>query len=60
MGHLLKIKYVYSRENVNKNEHFSSNKWPIYTHDNASAKFNTNSDEADNSVKAEKGSFIFL
>jgi hypothetical protein len=31
-------------------EHFSFNKCPIYTHDGASAKFNTNSHETDNSV----------
>jgi hypothetical protein len=30
-------------------EHFSFNKCPIYTHDGASAKFNTNSQEMDNS-----------
>ncbi len=30
--------------------HFSFNKCPIYTHDGASAKFSTNSDETDNSV----------
>ncbi len=30
--------------------HFSFNKCPIYTHDGASAKFNTNSQETDNSV----------
>ncbi len=31
-------------------EHFSFNKCPIYTHDGASAKFSTNSQEMDNSV----------
>jgi hypothetical protein len=31
-------------------EHFSFNEFPIYTHDGASAKFNTNSHETDNSV----------
>ncbi len=31
-------------------EHFSFNKCPIYTHDGASAKFTTNSQEMDNSV----------
>ncbi len=31
-------------------EHFSFNKCPVYTHDSASAKFNTNSQEADNSA----------
>ncbi len=31
-------------------EHFSFNKRPIYTHDGASAQFNTNSHEMDNSV----------
>jgi hypothetical protein len=30
-------------------EHFSFNKCPIYTHDGASAKFSTNSQEMDNS-----------
>ncbi len=30
--------------------HFSFNKCPIYTHDSASAKFGTNSQETDNSV----------
>jgi hypothetical protein len=30
--------------------HFSFNKFPIYTHDGASAKFSTNSQETDNSV----------
>ncbi len=30
--------------------HFSFNKCPIYTHDGASAKFGTNSQETDNSV----------
>ncbi len=32
-------------------EHFSFNKCPIYTHDGASAKFNTNSHETDNSER---------
>ncbi len=31
-------------------EHFRFNKCPIYTHDGASAKFSTNSQEMDNSV----------
>ncbi len=31
-------------------EHFSFNKCPIYTHDGASAKFSTNSQEMDNSA----------
>jgi hypothetical protein len=31
-------------------EHFSFNESPIYTHDGASAKFSTNSQENDNSV----------
>ncbi len=30
--------------------HFSFNKCPIYSHDGASAKFSTNSQETDNSV----------
>jgi hypothetical protein len=30
--------------------HFSFNKYPIYTHDGASAKFSTNSQETDNSA----------
>ncbi len=30
--------------------HFSFNKCPIYTHDGASAKFSTNSQETDSSV----------
>jgi hypothetical protein len=47
MEHLLKIKCVDSRVNVHN---FSFNKSPIYTHDNASAKFSTNSHESDNSV----------
>ncbi len=33
-----------------ESEHFSFNKCPIYTHDGASAKFSTNSQEMDNSV----------
>ncbi len=33
--------------------HFSFSKCPIYTHDGASTKFSTNSQETDNSV--EKG-----
>jgi hypothetical protein len=36
--------------------HFIFNKCPIYTHDGASAKFSTNSQETDNSVIV----FIFL
>ena len=32
-------------------EHFSFNKFPIYTHDGASVKFSTNSDEMDNSAE---------
>jgi hypothetical protein len=31
-------------------EHFRFNKCPIYTHDGASAKFSTNSQEKDNSA----------
>jgi hypothetical protein len=31
-------------------EHFSFNKCPIYTHDGASAKFTTNTQEMDNSA----------
>jgi hypothetical protein len=31
-------------------EHFTFNKCPIYTHDGASAKFSTNSQELDNSA----------
>ncbi len=31
--------------------HFIFNKYPIYTHDGASAKFSTNSHEMDNSVE---------
>ncbi len=33
----------------------SFNKWPIYTHDGASDKFNTKSQEMDNSVANERG-----
>ncbi len=33
-------------------EHFRFNKCPIYTHDGASAKFSTNSQEMDNTVGA--------
>jgi hypothetical protein len=33
-------------------EHFRFNKCPIYTHDGASAKFSTNSQEMDNSVRS--------
>jgi len=46
MGHLLKIKCVDSRVNV-QCAHFILNKGPIYTHDCASAKFSTNSNETD-------------
>ncbi len=35
-------------------EHFSFNKCAIYTHDGASAKFNTNSQEMVNSVHTKK------
>ena len=31
-------------------EHFRFNKCPIYTHDGASSKYSTNSQETDNSV----------
>jgi hypothetical protein len=48
MGHLSKIKCVDSRGEC---EHFSFNKCLIYTHDGASAKFNTNSHKTDNSVE---------
>ncbi len=36
--------------------HFSFNKNPIYTHDSASAKFSTNSQETDNSVVSKNPS----
>ncbi len=36
-------------------ENFSFNKCPIYTHDGASAKFNTNSHETDNVVTSRLG-----
>jgi len=52
MRHLLKIKCVDSRVNVN--EHFSFNKCPINTPDGASAKYSTNSHETDNSVHCKK------
>ncbi len=48
----MKIKCVDSRVNV----HFRFNKCPIYTHDGASAKFSTNSQEIDNSVDVFKNS----
>ena len=51
MEHLLKIKCVDSRVNVHN---FSFNKSAIYTHDDASAKFSTNSHESDNSVQVKK------
>ncbi len=35
--------------------HFIFNKWPIYTHDGASAKFSTNSQETDYSVARNNG-----
>jgi hypothetical protein len=38
-------------------EHFRFNKCPINTHDGASAKFSTNSQEMDNSVRV---CFVFL
>ncbi len=38
--HLLNVKSAHSRTDVHV--HFSSNKYPIYTHDGASAKFGTN------------------
>ncbi len=44
-------------------EHFSFNKCPIYTHDGASAKFSTNSQEMDNSEWAKQArrlSIIFV
>ncbi len=37
--------------------HFRINKCPIYTHDDASAKFSTNSQEMDNSVLKAPGTF---
>ncbi len=37
------------RRFMGESEHFSFNKCPIYTHDGASAKFSTNSQEMDNS-----------
>jgi hypothetical protein len=37
----------------NECDHFSFNKCPIYTHDGASAKFNTNSHETDNNVVSQ-------
>ncbi len=40
--------------------HFSFNKYPIYTHDGASAKFSTNSCETDDSVLLPFILFIFL
>ncbi len=36
-------------------EHFRFKKFPIYTHDGASAKFSTNSQEMDNSERAIHG-----
>jgi hypothetical protein len=47
MGHLLKIKCVDLSVNVHI---FSFNKFPIYNHDGASAKFSTNSHETENRV----------
>ncbi len=41
-------------------EHFSFNKCPIYTHDGASAKFSTNSQEMDNSVAGQKLDTLLL
>jgi hypothetical protein len=49
MGHQLLDKM---RRFKGECEHFSFNKSPIYTHDCASAKFSTNSQEMDNSVMA--------
>jgi hypothetical protein len=46
MGHKLKIKCVFKGECAQ----LSFNLCPIYTHDGASAKFSTNSEETDNSV----------
>jgi hypothetical protein len=46
MGHLLKKKM---RRFQGECAHFSFNKWLIYTHDGASAKFSINSHETDNS-----------
>ncbi len=40
-------------------EHFRFNKCPIYTHDGASAKFSTNSQELDNSVENERFGLVF-
>ncbi len=40
-------------------EHFRFNKCPIYTHDGASAKFSTNSQEMDNSVAYDFKGSIF-
>ena len=39
-------------------EHFIYNKCPIYTHDGASAKFSTNSQETDNSVVLHAGPLV--
>ncbi len=36
-------------------EHFRFNKCPIYTHDGASAKFSTNTQEIDNSEEERAG-----
>jgi hypothetical protein len=55
-GHLLEIKSVDSKVNVHI---FSFNKYPIYTHKGASAKFSTNSHETDNSV-AEKNTLKLI
>jgi hypothetical protein len=41
-------------------EHFRFNKCPIHTHDGASAKFSTNSQEMDNSVLSLPRFFILL
>jgi hypothetical protein len=51
--HLLNVKSAHSRTDVHV--HFSFNKYPIYTHDGASAKFSTNSHKTDNSVQYRPG-----
>jgi hypothetical protein len=38
--------------------HFSFNKCPIYTHDDASTKFSTNSHKTDNSVEGAGGRIL--
>jgi hypothetical protein len=57
MGHLLKLKYAHSPL---ESRHFIFKKCPIYTHDGASVKFSTNSQEKDYSVGDSVAVCLFL